>query len=81
VSTLVQGGVDSPVSALFEDLLAKEVARLDPHGGRFGVDVGKIAGKLQCPTARINATASARKSQPNTVFSSTSATQKRQLPT
>jgi hypothetical protein len=29
------------VSALFEHLLAREVARLDPHGGRFGVDVRK----------------------------------------
>ena len=29
------------VSALFEDLLAREVARLDPHGGKFGVDVRK----------------------------------------
>ncbi len=29
------------VSALFEDLLAREVARLDPHGGKFGVDVSK----------------------------------------
>ena len=27
------------VSGLFEDLLAREVARLDPHGGKFGVDV------------------------------------------
>ena len=27
------------VSGLIEDLLAREVARLDPHGGRFGVDV------------------------------------------
>jgi hypothetical protein len=27
------------VSALIEDLLAREVGRLDPHGGKFGVDV------------------------------------------
>jgi hypothetical protein len=27
------------VSGLIEDLLAREVARLDPHGGKFGVDV------------------------------------------
>jgi hypothetical protein len=27
------------VSALFEDVLAREVERLDPHGGKFGVDV------------------------------------------
>jgi hypothetical protein len=27
------------VSGLIEDLLAREVQRLDPHGGRFGVDV------------------------------------------
>ena len=27
------------VSGLIEDLLAREIARLDPHGGRFGVDV------------------------------------------
>jgi hypothetical protein len=27
------------VSGLVEDLLAREVARLDPHGGKFGVDV------------------------------------------
>jgi hypothetical protein len=27
------------VSGLIEDLLAREVQRLDPHGGKFGVDV------------------------------------------
>jgi hypothetical protein len=30
-----------PVPALIEDLLAREVERLDPHGGKFGVNVEK----------------------------------------
>jgi hypothetical protein len=30
---------DLTVSGLVEDMLAREVARLDPHGGKFGVDV------------------------------------------
>jgi hypothetical protein len=29
------------ISALFEDLLAREVKHLDPHGGKFGVHVKK----------------------------------------
>ena len=29
------------VPALIEDLLAREVERLDPHGGKFGVNVEK----------------------------------------
>ena len=29
------------VSALIEDLLAREVERLDPHGGKFGVKIAK----------------------------------------
>ncbi len=28
------------VSGLIEDLLAREIARLDPHGGKYGVNVG-----------------------------------------
>ena len=30
------------VSALIEDLLAREVERLDPHGGKFGVKVREV---------------------------------------
>ncbi len=29
------------VSGLIEDLLAREIARLDPHGGKFGVNVNR----------------------------------------
>jgi hypothetical protein len=29
------------LSALLEDLLAREVARLNPQGGKFGVDVSR----------------------------------------
>jgi hypothetical protein len=29
------------ISGLFEDMLAREVTRLDPHGGKFGVEVKK----------------------------------------
>jgi hypothetical protein len=29
------------VPELIEDLLAREVARLDPHGGKFGVKIAK----------------------------------------
>jgi hypothetical protein len=29
------------VPELIEDLLAREVERLDPHGGKFGVNVEK----------------------------------------
>jgi hypothetical protein len=29
------------VSALFEEVLAREVERLDPHGGKFGVKVAR----------------------------------------
>jgi hypothetical protein len=32
------------LSALIEDLLAREVARLNPHGGKFGVNVRKRNG-------------------------------------
>jgi hypothetical protein len=33
------------VSGLVEDLLARHVEQLDPHGGRFGVDVEKEAAR------------------------------------
>jgi hypothetical protein len=39
----IAGERNLTVSQLFEDLLAREVARLDPHGGRFGVAVKTTA--------------------------------------
>jgi hypothetical protein len=37
----VAGELGMSVSALFEDLLAREVHRLDPQGGKFGVKIAK----------------------------------------
>ena len=37
----VAAELDMPVSALIEHLLAREVGRLDPHGGKFGVKIAK----------------------------------------
>ena len=34
-----RGRAELSVSGLLEDLLASEIARLDPHGGKFGVEV------------------------------------------
>ena len=42
------------VSGLIEDLLAREVARLDPHGGKFGVDV-RAGRRLSPPLSRVPA--------------------------
>ena len=38
------------VSGLIEDLLAREIARLDPHGGKFGVDIDRTASTPSPPT-------------------------------
>ena len=72
------------VSALFEDLLAHEVLRLDPQGTRFGVfssnekdSEDNSFGMPPCSTIKTTKKDFARRSRRSTAFSSTSATPRR----